>query len=198
MFCIFLQKTFVVVDAKFHDNQSSDKTSEYIITKGTLTKTYVQDEYIQLSGNAKSFNACSPVTLSTSDNWSIEADIQQTNLSNLLFIGYILQSANTPSNYISFLIYSNETASYGYGSPNTYLFRDSSLTGTVNTWYHMKWECNNGELHYLVYDMNNTLLFDKTITLPSVYTNINVSPSFVRYSDDGQTMKIRNVIVKTL
>lgn len=193
-----LTGTYGIVDALFYDNQSTDRTSEYIVKQGTMTKTYTENQYISIQGGVNEFNSMSPVTLSTADNWSVEADMQQINVPSRIFVGFILLSASNSNNYISFLIYTNETASYGYGSPGTYLFRDNSLAGNTNTWYHMKWELVDGELKYYVYnETGTTLLFSKTVTLPSNYSNVNVYPCIGRY-ENSQTSRIRNVIVKAL
>ena len=122
----------------------------------------------------------------------------QTNLSSKAFIGYILISASNSSNYISNLLYSDHYASYGYGSPNTYLFRDNTVRGGINTWYHMKWELTNGVLTYILSDKDGNILSTKTVNLPSAYHNENVYPSIIRYSSAGQTIRFRNVLVKAL
>lgn len=88
--------------------------------------------------------------------------------------------------------------SYGYGSPNTYLFRDYTVNGGINTWYHMKWELTNGVLTYILSDKNGNILSTKTVNLPSAYHNENVYPSIIRYSSSGQTIRFRNVLVKAL
>lgn len=192
-----VSEIFSIVDSRFADDQSSDKTSSYVVKRGTISKTLVQNQYIEITGGVNEWNSISPITLSTSDNWSFEVDMMQTNRSNRIFIGLSLVSASNSSNSISNLLYTSEYASYGYGSPNSYLFRDSSLTGTINKWYHFKWQLIDGVLHYYIYDENNTELTHKTINLPSVYSNVNVYPCIERY-ENTQTGRFRNVVIKPL
>lgn len=138
-----------------------------------------------------------PFSVSTSENWCFEADMQQTNYSNRIFIGMILISTSTSSHKISNLLYTNEHASYGYGSPNSYLFRDSNVRGAINTWYHFKWILQEGELIYQIYDNNNVLLSTHTVTLPSNYNNVEVYPCITRY-ENTQTSRVKNIKFKPL
>lgn len=122
----------------------------------------------------------------------------QANTPNRIYNGFLLISASNSNNFISMLLYGSEFASFDYGSQNSYLFRDYSVSGRNNTWYHMKWELIDGVLKYYVYNSNRGLLTNKSVELSSEYSNVEVYPSLVEYNYSGQINRFKNIKVKPL
>lgn len=198
--CSSVSDTYEMEDCKFYDDQSTNKLSSYSTIKGSLTTSYSQNDYVQIKATSGSFNAFAPnIELSTDDEWVIEADIIQTDSSSNLYVGMILQQSSNSNNYISNLLYADAYRSYGYGTPNAYLFQDSSTGATVNNWYHFKWEFKDGKLIYTVENSNHQILARQIITLPSVYDNTNVKMGIISYGASlYPTVRFKNLKVKMI
>ena len=195
---MFLQETYSMIDAKYYDNQSSNKLSNYTIRKGSFTPSYSSDGYIYLTSGSDWSQMSIPVVASTNDNWSFECKAQNTYTGDHYYLPLMLIQTANSSNYISFMVYGSSIGSYGYGSPNSWFIpQENTSSHSLNTWYRMKWECNNGSLYYYFYDDSDNLLWSKSISLPSNYVDKELYVCFGGYNRNSQ-FRIKEILFKPL
>lgn len=190
---MFQVKTFSIIDGWFYDDQSTNKVSSYA-TRLSATGTYVANEYIQISNNTGDFRGLSPYELSTSDNWVVEADIMQTNDSNRQFKGFYTVRTDDTTSSIWLLQYPNQILLRDYSTQSS---KDKMVSASINTWYHFKLELNDNVLTATVTDMNDTVLFNDSVTLGSYFEEKTIRPYIFAY-DRTNTIRFRKVLVKPL
>ena len=192
--------SITITDASFYDDCSTNKVSAYTRRLGSSSISYDNNGYLTTTeGSSEGWLVFSPVdALSTNTDWCIEAKIKQTNYPNSLYHSLNLVQKTNSSNHISLCLYSSNFASYGYGSPNTYLISpDSSVTSTGGNWYRLKCELQNGTIYITIYDNSDVQIYSNSVSLPSNYQNIEVYPCFGGYYG-GTTRQYKNILVKPL
>ena len=188
---MIVTETYEITDAIYYDDQSTNKSSDYVVKTGSSTLSY-NTGYLSITGTGSGWGGRTPLAngLSSSDGWKFECELKSS--SNYLCITV----AKDSSNYISLCGYPNESVirSYDYGS-NNYLFQQSSITTSKNTWYKYSMIVFNNKLYYQIKTMEDTVLLEKVIDLPSNYQNTTLYPCIVGFSD-GTVVNYRKIMVK--
>ena len=197
-----LTKTFTVQDCKFHDDASTDKSSDYTV-RTTKNSTLTHNTgYYNMSGSAGGSGVGimmgrSPTSLSTSENWIFEADIHSISGSQWKSISLILDSTHM----VSCIVYTNKTfLLYDYGA-SAEITRTTFSTYDTNNYYRVKIKLENNVLYCGLYDTSDNLLCSMQGNLPSGYQNKTVYPSITQFANDvtaNLQINFKNVKIKPL
>lgn len=203
MYRIFLQETFVVVDAIEHISGSIDESNKF-------------DNYISLRNNGTSTisydstNKYYILNITKTDSESFIPIGSITGLDNIIieFDGYLTGTAS----FIGLTFYKDNSnwgrlgaksalgrEGYEFGTSINGSYSESDITGYAppkNTWLHYKFTITNNTIHRQVYN-EDTLIYEDTRTYTGFFTS-TTKYGFTGLWDYHWIQYFKNITIKAL